>query len=273
MEFIVVGNFDDVDDPVKTEYTIFKQLTNIAEALETPYVYVGMPIAFLINKTGIHRTQELIDTICNNHQNRKLFFVCQHIKVNQLNFHDHLVFTPHATILDSYMPLPHYSCNYDESYAKSWEEREYTFSFMGSFNTHPVRRKIYEHLGKREDCLVVDTGAWHFENPTDAQQHNRREYIQLLGNTKYSLCPRGTGPSSIRIWEAMAMSSIPIIVSDFLQMPLEREISTTTWLRIPELFNIQHLDFIETSVQSYSNKEYVQNFANTELYRSITHNL
>ena len=174
----------------------------------------------------IQQTQNIIDRICRQYHNKKLFFVCQHILVTNLNFHNNLVFTPHATILDSHVPIPHYSCNYNIEYSKPWSERKYTYSFMGSFATHPVRCKLYEMLKDRDDCIVVDTGRWHFEGEEDKQERNKRKYIEIMGDTKYSLCPRGTGPSTIRIWESMAMGSCPIIFSDFLKMPLERIINT-----------------------------------------------
>ena len=41
----------------------------------------------------------------------------------------------------------------------------------------------------------------------------------LLLNSKYTLCPSGSGPNSIRLWESLACGSIPIILSDTLDLP------------------------------------------------------
>ena len=185
--------------------------------------------------------------------------------VNKLNFHGHLVFTPHATILDSFVPIPHYSCAYDLSKVKKWEDRKYTYSFMGSFATHPVRRRIYDMLNHREDCLIVDTGGWHFEGNKEKQESNKQRYIEILGGTKFSLCPRGTGPSTIRIWEAMAMGSCPVILSDFLRMPLEKQIDSDMWLKIPE-----NCASIETGIDEYNNSAYFEYFSNENLCKAIT---
>ena len=269
MRFIEVMNFDAVDDPVKTEETISEQLISRASSIETDYVYVQLPLAFLLNRTGRHQTQSLISQICEKHKDEKLFFICQHIQVNQLDFHGHLVFSPHATVLDSYMAIPHYGCSYDDSYAKPWEEREYLFSFMGSFVTHPVRRKIYEYLSERDDSIVIDTGMWHFEGSPDKQEHNRQRYIELLGNTKYSLCPRGTGPSSIRIWESMAMGACPLIVSDLLKMPLEREVGANPWRRLPENLEASSFSKAASWTKPYSRRDYFEYFTNEKLYKSV----
>ena len=91
MKKIYVMGFDDVTDPVKTEQTIYEQLSCIPEDDFPQYSYVALPIADLLNKSGVQATQNIIDTICNEHIDEKLIFVCQHIQVNVLNFHNNLV--------------------------------------------------------------------------------------------------------------------------------------------------------------------------------------
>jgi len=269
MKIFEVMDFSAVTDPIKTEESIYEQLLFYAPEIQTDYVYAALPIADLLNKIGIANTQKVIDSVCENEHYKKLFFVCQHIRVKNLDFHGHIVFTTHATVLDSYLPLPHYSCNYDEDYALPWKDRKYTFSFMGSFFTHPVRKEIYKQLNEREDCLIVDTGDWHYNASRTRQAVNSAEYIKLLGNTKYSLCPRGTGPSSIRIWEAMAMGSAPIIVSDFLKMPLERDVPRDAWFKVPEEFDVRILERLIAAYPTYDNSIYFDKFSNDNLYKSV----
>ena len=64
LEIIELQNFDLVDDPVKTEETIYEQLCQNKEKIITDYTYVALPLAFSINKIGLFRTQETIDNIC-----------------------------------------------------------------------------------------------------------------------------------------------------------------------------------------------------------------
>ena len=97
-------------------------------------------------------------------------------------------------------------------------------------------------------------------------------YSEILGNTKYSLCPRGTGPSTIRLWESLAMGSVPVIVSDFLKMPMELEIDPM-WLQVPENFNISSLDAIASANKKLDNKPYFDMFSNDNLYKSIVGHL
>ena len=273
MEFLDIERFDKVDDPVKTEQQISEQMRLLAGKISLDFSYVSIPLAWNINNIGILNTQRKLDEICSSNSHKKLFFVCQHILVNKLNFHGNDVFTPHATILNSFNAIPHYSCTYDTSKAKPWPERKYNFSFMGSFRTHPVRKRLAEALSHRDDCLIIDTGEWHFEGNVRKQQENANKYIEILGDTKYSLCPRGTGPSTIRIWEAMAMGSKPVIFSDFLKMPLDMQVSLDAWAKIPENFSIKSFDSILANDQRYDNSEYNEIFSNDKLYQSIIYNL
>lgn len=261
MKIKIIKNFDDVTDPVKTEFTIFNQL--IKNEINTNYTYIAFPIADSINKNGIIYTQKIIDDICINE--KKPFFVCQHILVNKLNFHNNLVFTPHATKQDNYMPIPHYSCNFDVSYVKPWQERKYNFSFMGDFNSHQARKFLKEVFSNKEKAAIIDTNTWHFYTDEKIQKINKTNYIELLGDTKFSLCPRGTGPSTIRIWESMAMNSHPIILSDSLKMPLEFFLETKLWTFKPE----KEEQYILNLEEEFNNEEYWKYFSNKNLYKSI----
>lgn len=88
--------------------------------------------------------------------------------------------------------------------------------------------------------LIINTGEWHFnkivyartqnydnEYPQhaqindDASDHNKRTefYNNVLINSSYTLSPSGSGPNSIRFWEALSVGSIPILLADTLELP------------------------------------------------------
>jgi hypothetical protein len=267
LDIIKVSDFKSASDPVRTEETIYKQLVSNKNKIDSIYSYVAMPLAETINSKGVAYTQNQINFICNKFNYKKLFFVCQHILVKNLNFHNHLVFTPHATIFDSFVAIPHYSCNYDLKYVKPWEERKYLFSFMGSFRTHPTRAAACNKLKNEPGCIFIDTGDWHFHHKDSEKENNKNKYIELLGDTKYSLCPRGTGPSTIRMWESMAMGSCPIILSDYLKYPLEFDLDSNLWTSVKENFTLS--DIKSALPEDYDNKEYFKYFSNDKLYESI----
>lgn len=235
MDIIEPSLFDKCNDPVRTEELIYKQLLENMENIQTEQIYVAAPLAWLINVRGPFAAQQYIDTVCANFSDKRLFFVCQHIKVNALDFHGHLVFTPHATMMDGYKAIPHHSANIRENHIKPFKDRDYLMTFRGAFHTHWTRTKLQNVLQGRQDCLVSDTGPWHFEKQGAQRQEQSKNYTRLLGNTKVALCPRGTGPSSIRLWEAMGMGCVPMLISDTLKMPLSMEIPwEEIMIRIPE---------------------------------------
>ncbi len=88
-------------------------------------------------------------------------------------------------------------------------------SFVGSFDTHPVRRRL---VGiERKDVLVRDTstaaGRGYGES-AEVYEDWKREYARNLSDSKFVLCPRGVAPSSYRIFEAMKAGRVPVIISD-----------------------------------------------------------
>ena len=87
--FKIFKDFENCIDPVKTEEVIFFNLKNDSQnIIYKDYIYIVFPIAESINYYGIDHTQTLINSICKTFKGEKLFFVCQHILVNKLNFYN-----------------------------------------------------------------------------------------------------------------------------------------------------------------------------------------
>ena len=81
---------------------------------------------------------------------------------------------------------------------------------------------------------VEDTGRlWHFQSAVydrrrqtpsarrdaDREADEAERYTRLLFLSTFSLCPSGSGPNSIRLWESLAAGSIPVVLSDRLSLP------------------------------------------------------
>ena len=58
-------------------------------------------------------------------------------------------------------------------------------------------------------------------------------YNKLLLKSRYTLAPSGSGPNSIRFWEALGAGSIPVLLADTLELP-EHELWDETIVRIAE---------------------------------------
>lgn len=88
------------------------------------------------------------------------------------------------------------------------------FSFLGRAETHPIRRELLAFDGLDTPCLDVR------EAPARMRDFDySRTYSDLIRRSKFGLCPRGFGASSIRIFEVMAQGRVPVIISDAWQAP------------------------------------------------------
>ena len=92
-------------------------------------------------------------------------------------------------------------------------------SFIGNSETHPVRQQIFAF--RRPDFLLKDTGTISYRMAYEADPTERppfwEEYADAMGNALFSLCPRGKGAGSIRLYESMKMGRPCIILADAWQ--------------------------------------------------------
>ena len=116
------------------------------------------------------------------------------------------------------------------------KERTLLYSFAGGYQSDyltDIRKKIFSMPHQRDNVCVQNTGDWHFNKVvyggkqnvqgdvwTD-ESHTRktRSYNELLLSSRYTLAPSGTGPNSIRLWEALGAGSIPVLLADTLDLP------------------------------------------------------
>jgi FkbM family methyltransferase len=96
---------------------------------------------------------------------------------------------------DYYLPL---ICK-EHSFRHVRHSRSIFANFIGR-NTHEIRREIFN----------IRKPGWHIEQ----KSHKLEVFCGILANSTFTLCPRGYGPTSFRIAEAMQYGSIPVYISD-----------------------------------------------------------
>lgn len=116
--------------------------------------------------------------------------------------------------------------------------RNYLANFIGAYNPKVylsnVRQVIFDDEGREDDLLIIKRDAWHFDRAVYVEQmHDRvatdeqarrecedaKEYLNAISQSWFTLCPTGSGPNSIRIFEALSLGSIPIVLSKSLRLP------------------------------------------------------
>lgn len=118
-------------------------------------------------------------------------------------------------------------------------ERRLLASFIGAHMRHylsDIRVRLWRQLSalNREDILVDLGDEWHFHKTVYDYQVRRRaledshlddirssayRYNRVLSDSRFSLCPEGAGPNTLRFWESIAVGSIPVLFNDDLLWP------------------------------------------------------
>lgn len=239
--------------PVITEKTFYEQNKH------DPY-FLGLPWATVIDKnTGLD-----IEYIRKHLYQRKTYTCCQHIHFRRLipllkKLNVTTLYTPHKQLGEDIIegirllacPLyakvveddPEYFTNLDEY------KEKYLYSFKGGWQNgymSDIRLRIF-NMEHPDNCYIENTGEWHFNSIVYSKKQNKEEhynedyihskretdYKHLLKKSRYTLCPSGSGPNSIRFWEALGSGSIPIILSDKMTLP-ENKLWEKAILRIKE---------------------------------------
>lgn len=100
------------------------------------------------------------------------------------------------------------------TYRPDFEERDYLYSFIGKTNTHPTRPEIMG-LNHPRQYLMDTTPLWPYGDLSDAERKEMEDrYVEVGLRSKFILCPRGIGTSSIRLFESLRMGRAPVILAD-----------------------------------------------------------
>ena len=196
----------------------------------------------------------------------KIFTCCQHIRYYQLldiwkQIGINVVYLSHkVNIIEKYNSIKFYAC---PLYAANIEDplrnqiyinnkvnlinkkRKYVVGFQGTYTNSyisDIRKRIFEFKWPN-DYYIKKTKLWHYQVEVYGNRGNKSNnltnqceletYNQLLLDSRFSLCPSGTGPNSIRLWEALAFGSIPIVLADSLDLP-ENEYWDISIIRVLE---------------------------------------
>lgn len=101
-------------------------------------------------------------------------------------------------------------------------DSRYLWSFVGSVASYPAVRGPLLTLPD-ERALTRDTTKdtaewnrrWQFEGPARVERSRvLNSYAEGLHQSKFVVCPRGVGLSSVRLFEAMRVGKCPVIVAD-----------------------------------------------------------
>lgn len=102
-----------------------------------------------------------------------------------------------------------------------YQERSLDIYFKGTI-WEGMRTEMYKEFSNKPHCEIINNNMywnWRLNSPVKPTQEQLEEtaYDSYRGimNSTLCLCPKGNGNSSMRIIEALACGSIPILINDF----------------------------------------------------------
>ncbi len=249
---------DEWQFPAITEKHAFEQSIKLLPEV-SGVVYFAFPWATLIDllhggkKDAARLHAVLHETSVLLKPGERVVTVCQHIlMLNYQNMFSDLgitdVFWTHAIINQSAFPkYPQISINPFPLYPvqairKDIDltcERSILYSFVGAradkWYLTESRNFILEHLGTDKRGMVIGREKWHFDRVVYGHQINKKvipvemlddkaavdKFKEVLTTSIFSLCPSGSGPNSIRLWESIGLGSIPVILAETYLPPGE----------------------------------------------------
>lgn len=140
---------------------------------------------------------------------------------------------------------------------------ELLYSFMGTpgprtSGGHNVRRKI---LALRDDRSLLEdsSGFVFYDDQGDPVAHaaRQRRFRESILRSKFVLCPRGAGTSSIRSYEVMGSGRVPVIIADQWVAPtgpdwskFSLRVQQDAVEQIPELLRQREADWEEMAAEA-----------------------
>ena len=116
------------------------------------------------------------------------------------------------------------------------DDLPYLYSFVGSTGNAPVRRDLAKLVHPRsffQDTSADYNRVLYGELDKDRVREFWQRYAEVMQASKFVLCPRGLGVSSVRLFDTMRIGRAPIILSDDWVEPPGPEWEKFS-IRIPE---------------------------------------
>jgi hypothetical protein len=121
-------------------------------------------------------------------------------------------------------------------------------SFIGAHQSYylcDIRERLLQLAGE-PGFLIEVNDRWHFHEVVYEHQMRGKSlgesyriddtverYNRILSDSVFSLCPSGSGPNSIRLWESLAVGAIPVLLGVAPELPeRDREGRKIRWNEI-----------------------------------------
>ena len=202
--------------------------------------------SYLIEKNygkNINYLKEYCKELTFNNQDKKFFTIVQYDGGPLVEIDNCLIFssggmfnTPKQNNLSN-ISIPLITAPHD---FKKITNKRYQIGYIGR-NTHEVRKKLEESLDNKKEYYVRNLKSDGIKNK------DLNKFRKIISNSIFSLCPRGFGPTSFRLYESIEMESIPIYISDEFILPYSNIID---WEKLCLLIDLDDIYSIPEKVEN-----------------------
>ncbi len=146
-------------------------------------------------------------------------------------------------------PIPLICSSIPKEFIKEYD-KDIFCSFVGAL-THPIRNIVFNHL-KDKDGYSFNPKNWRM----NVLKSDMEQFFEISQRSVFTLCPRGYGRSSFRLYECFQLNTIPVIVYDDKWLPFEDKIN---WNEISVLVHYTQISELDNILKSF-NEEQIENF-------------
>lgn len=203
------------------------------------FIPVSWTTVYVENKTvGL---QEALNSL---NPDLKYFVVAQHddFPLHQLPA-DTKIFSASQHTPKDIIPIP-VICS---PIGKTVKEKDILVSFVGSI-THPIREKVINTCHSIDD-FYFSAKSW----SGTVDKSSLDKFIYITSRSRFTLCPRGYGNTSFRLYECMQLGSIPVYISDDFCLPWKDEID---WSEFCVLVHESEIDNLKNILYRINDMNY-----------------
>lgn len=190
--------------------------------------------------------QEYIDTLP---KGKKFFTVVQYDDGLMVDFPNCLVFSAGGKPDDA-IPIP-LLC--DPHKINGEVKKDIPISMICNQDTHPIRKQIAKAMYGKEYCYIA--------------RHYGDKYVDTIRRSYFTICPRGYGKTSFRLYEAIQLGTIPVYISDSHWLPFQDHY--VDWYQFCPMSNNGRIDGLLTALYmiTQNKKRYYDMYKDMDHYK------
>ena len=236
------------------QYFLYFYLKNIEEFEKLDRQYIPVMWTDVYLKAG-NMCDDLQKDLNGLNESGKYFTVSQHDDAPFQKFPINTIHFSAGGNIPNTTPIP-LICN--EIPNKPIVEKDIFCSFVGSIThasdgwgkvSNTIRTKMIEILSNKPE-YVLNPKIWSH----DVEREKQELFLKTTARSKFTLCPRGYGATSFRLYESMQLGSVPVYI--YFQKPHLPFINDINWHDICVLVDFDDIESLDDILKSISDEKY-----------------